>query len=498
MTSELCGFWAAAARRKDGTPLVDVVAGPTTGGIVLAFETARQLGVRGIFAEEVRDADGTTHREFRRGFRIEPGERVLLVDDILTTGGSLLAMVPAVEAAGGEIVACFVMADRSGGTAVLVSPTTGPPVLGAGALAARDPDVRAGPRRPARAAPTARRCTRRGARGRPPADAGRRTPEDSAADARRPPGRWRDRRITARAARVHAAGRPPLAPRAGTPTLAGGGTRSAVVTEPADHQPGWRPCAEVAGNAGHRAVPLAGGDRRRVRRLRGAHRRPERRRERRARGGVHPLGDVVRDVGGRRRPRAGDRRPLRHHRARALAACAASWRSRSSCGVHRRERPDARGAGGRGGACRGRSRCRGSSAASAGPHRAPCSPRWSLVVLGLFPDQEPALYLTAVGAGPVRGPRWSCSRPRLLAWASRTASGPAELPATEGRPPDRTPSGPAGGAGESRGLACRPALDGAGLTAYGRDRREAPTRGPCTGRRDRAEPLARPTRGCVP
>ncbi len=125
VTSELCAFWAGAARRKDATPLVDVVAGPTTGGIVLAFETARQLGVRGIFAEEVRDADGSTHREFRRGFRIEPGERVLLVDDILTTGGSLLAMVPAVEAAGGEIVACFVMADRSGGTAVLVSPTTG-------------------------------------------------------------------------------------------------------------------------------------------------------------------------------------------------------------------------------------------------------------------------------------------------------------------------------------------------------------------------------------
>ncbi len=125
VTSELCAFWAAAARAKDGEPLVDVVAGPTTGGIVLAFETARQLGVRGIFAEEVRGADGSTHREFRRGFRIEPGERVLLVDDILTTGGSLLAMVPAVEAAGGEIVACFVMADRSGGTAVLVSPTSG-------------------------------------------------------------------------------------------------------------------------------------------------------------------------------------------------------------------------------------------------------------------------------------------------------------------------------------------------------------------------------------
>jgi orotate phosphoribosyltransferase len=125
VTSELCGFWAAAARNPAGQPLVDVVAGPTTGGIVLAFETARQLGVRGIFAEEVRAADGAARREFRRGFRIEPGERVLLVDDILTTGGSLQAMLPAVEAHGGEIVGCLVMADRSGGTSVLISPATG-------------------------------------------------------------------------------------------------------------------------------------------------------------------------------------------------------------------------------------------------------------------------------------------------------------------------------------------------------------------------------------
>ena len=127
-TSELCGFWAAAfGDDEDGDDTrVDLAAGPTTGGVILAFETARQLGIRAIFAEEVHDADGTTRREFRRGFRIEPGERVLLVDDILTTGGSLLAMLPAVEEMGGEIAECVVLVDRSGGgTNTLTSPLTG-------------------------------------------------------------------------------------------------------------------------------------------------------------------------------------------------------------------------------------------------------------------------------------------------------------------------------------------------------------------------------------
>jgi orotate phosphoribosyltransferase len=123
-TSELCGFLAVHGRDSDGASLVDLTAGPTTGGVILAFETARQLGVRSIFAEEVRADDGSTHREFRRGFRIEPGERVLLVDDILTTGGSLLAMLPAVEAMGGEIIECVVLVDRSGGRTTLTSPTT--------------------------------------------------------------------------------------------------------------------------------------------------------------------------------------------------------------------------------------------------------------------------------------------------------------------------------------------------------------------------------------
>ena len=124
-TSELCGFWAARHRGRSSGATVDLVAGPTTGGVILAFETGRQLGTRAIFAEEVRAANGTTHREFRRGFSIAQGERVILVDDILTTGGSLLAMIPAVEAAGGDIIECHVLVDRSGGMATLTSPTSG-------------------------------------------------------------------------------------------------------------------------------------------------------------------------------------------------------------------------------------------------------------------------------------------------------------------------------------------------------------------------------------
>ena len=69
--------------------------------------------------ESVRADDGGVRAGFRGGSRIEPGERVLLVDDVLVTGGSLLAMLAAVEAGGGEVVECAVLADRSGGKASL-------------------------------------------------------------------------------------------------------------------------------------------------------------------------------------------------------------------------------------------------------------------------------------------------------------------------------------------------------------------------------------------
>ena len=88
---------------------IQVVAGPTTGGIILAFEVARQLGVRGIFAEK----EGTSERTFQRGFSIDPGERVLIVDDILTTGSSIREVMAAVAKQGGVVIGIGVLVDRS-------------------------------------------------------------------------------------------------------------------------------------------------------------------------------------------------------------------------------------------------------------------------------------------------------------------------------------------------------------------------------------------------
>jgi orotate phosphoribosyltransferase len=92
---------------------IDVVAGPTTGGIILAFETARQLGVQAAYAE--RATDGANGREFRRGTTFAPGSRVLVVDDILTTGGSVRETLAALEKHDVSVVAVGVLVDRSGG-----------------------------------------------------------------------------------------------------------------------------------------------------------------------------------------------------------------------------------------------------------------------------------------------------------------------------------------------------------------------------------------------
>ncbi len=104
-TEQLCRMISSHFRKQG----IQVVAGPTTGGIILAFEVARQLGVRGIFAEK----EGTTGRAFKRGFTINSGERVLVVDDVLTTGGSIREVMTAVTDRGGIVVGVGILVDRS-------------------------------------------------------------------------------------------------------------------------------------------------------------------------------------------------------------------------------------------------------------------------------------------------------------------------------------------------------------------------------------------------
>ena len=89
---------------------IQTVVGPTLGGVVIAYEVARQLGCRAIYAE----ADGD-RRVLRRGFGLDKGERVLLVDDILTTGRSVLEVVEMAEAYSCDIAGIALMLDRSGG-----------------------------------------------------------------------------------------------------------------------------------------------------------------------------------------------------------------------------------------------------------------------------------------------------------------------------------------------------------------------------------------------
>ena len=90
---------------------VQLVAGPTTGGIILAYEVARQLGVETLYVE--RGERGG--RVLRRGFMISPGTRVLVVDDVVTTGGSVLETQACIAELGGLVVGIGVLADRTAG-----------------------------------------------------------------------------------------------------------------------------------------------------------------------------------------------------------------------------------------------------------------------------------------------------------------------------------------------------------------------------------------------
>lgn len=89
---------------------IDAVVAPAVGGIIVAHEVARALGARGLFTE--REAGAMT---LRRGFSLSPGERVLVVEDVVTTGGSTRETMDAVRQAGGVVVGAGALVDRSGG-----------------------------------------------------------------------------------------------------------------------------------------------------------------------------------------------------------------------------------------------------------------------------------------------------------------------------------------------------------------------------------------------
>lgn len=89
---------------------ISIVCGPTTGGVIIAYEVARQMGLKCIFAEQKPDTPG---RVIRRGFTIPEGANILLVDDILTTGGSLKDTIEALKQFPGQVKGIAVLIDRS-------------------------------------------------------------------------------------------------------------------------------------------------------------------------------------------------------------------------------------------------------------------------------------------------------------------------------------------------------------------------------------------------
>jgi orotate phosphoribosyltransferase len=96
---------------------VQVVIAPALGGVFVSHETARSLGVRALFAERVNG-----ELTLRRGFTIQPGERVLVVEDVITTGKSTKETIAVVKKAGGSVIGAASLVDRSGGKAELGVP----------------------------------------------------------------------------------------------------------------------------------------------------------------------------------------------------------------------------------------------------------------------------------------------------------------------------------------------------------------------------------------
>jgi orotate phosphoribosyltransferase len=107
----------AATMPRDLRAAIDLVVSPAMGGVIIGHEMGRALGREAIFVERPQGVF-----ELRRGFRIAPGQKVLLVEDVVTTGLSSREAMKAVTEAGGEVVAAAALVDRSGGAADLGVP----------------------------------------------------------------------------------------------------------------------------------------------------------------------------------------------------------------------------------------------------------------------------------------------------------------------------------------------------------------------------------------
>ena len=108
LATKLCAALAENFRELK----IEVVIAPAMGGVFVSHETARALGVRAIFAERVNG-----ELTLRRGFSIKPGERVLVVEDVITTGKSTKETINLVQREGGVVIAAASLVDRSGGKA---------------------------------------------------------------------------------------------------------------------------------------------------------------------------------------------------------------------------------------------------------------------------------------------------------------------------------------------------------------------------------------------
>jgi orotate phosphoribosyltransferase len=109
----------AAKLPRDARQAIAKVIAPAMGGVIIGHEMGRALGVEAMFVER---PTGTF--ELRRGFSITPGDKILVVEDVVTTGLSGREAIAAITAAGGEVIAAAALVDRSGGTADLGVPFT--------------------------------------------------------------------------------------------------------------------------------------------------------------------------------------------------------------------------------------------------------------------------------------------------------------------------------------------------------------------------------------